>query len=59
MRFNNIDFANAMVTLSKCHGYASQMPWLRFARAMFMLRKCHGYNLQVVAFWLTNMLCKG
>ena len=26
---------------------------------MLTLRKWHVYNLQVMVFWLTNMLCKG
>ena len=48
-----------MVTLRKCHGYASQMPWLRILNAVFTLSKCHVYNLQAMVFWLTNKLCKG
>ena len=52
-------FANAMVTLRKCHGYASQVPCSRLLSAMFTLPKCHVYNLQVMVFWLTNKLCKG
>ena len=39
-----------MFALRKCHGYASQKPWLRFVNAMVALRKCHGYNPQVMMF---------
>ena len=38
-RFNNIDFANAMVTLRKYHVYSSQMACLRIANGMFTIFK--------------------
>ena len=51
-------FATAMFTLRKYHVYASQLPCLCFASTMFMLHECHVYNIQMMMFWLTNMLCK-
>ena len=32
-----------MVTARKCHGYVSQVPWLRFASAMVTMANSH-YN---------------
>ena len=39
-------FANAVVTLRKCRGYASQMPWLRLVNAMFTIFKWWCFGLQ-------------
>ena len=39
-------FANAMVTIRKCHGYDSQMPCLRLVNAMFTIFKWWCFGLQ-------------
>ena len=46
------------IVLRKYHVYASQVPCLGFMNAMFTLHECHVYNIQMMMFWLTNMLCK-
>ena len=50
---------STVFTLRKSRVYPSQVPCLRFASAVFTLRKWYVYNLQVMIFWLTNMLHKG
>ena len=57
---------STVFTLRKSRVYASQVPCLRFGNAVFTLwecrvslRKWHVYNLQLMMFWLTNMLHKG
>ena len=50
---------STVFTLRKSRVYASQVPCLPFASAVFTLRKWYVYNLQVMIFWLANMLHKG
>ncbi len=51
-------FVIAVFAHRNCRVCASQLPCLRFVIAVFAHRKWRVYNFQVMAFGLTNMLCK-
>ena len=62
MNFRKVYYSlivSAVFTLRKSRVYPSQVPCLPSVRTMFTLRKWHVYNLQVMIFWLANMLHKG